>query len=288
MRIMLRAAWPVLLSLLGVAPILLARHRERGGGPSRSRSRQRVGVVALIAGALTAVWVRRREDLHLWWKNLLEQSQAQTRGSSGMTERRRPRARGAARREGSERSPACARRPTGSRSRTATSPRSLRSISDQGEPGRRADRSQRLGQDDAAADARGTARSEQRERAASAVTPSARSRPAPRPRSCRTRRRSTTTSASGSTSSTPRACTASHDWEQRAADLLGHLGLYERADDLPTRFSRGLRQKAATAIALDPPVRCAARRRAVRRPRRHRARSRSSSFSTRPGTTVRR
>lgn len=39
-------------------------------------------------------------------------------------------------------------------------------------------------------------------------------------------------------------------WEQRAADLLGSLGIYERADDLPTRFSRGLKQKAAIAIAV--------------------------------------
>lgn len=43
------------------------------------------------------------------------------------------------------------------------------------------------------------------------------------------------------------------DWEQRAADLLGHVGLYDRADDLPTRFSRGLRQKAAIALALVRP-----------------------------------
>lgn len=42
----------------------------------------------------------------------------------------------------------------------------------------------------------------------------------------------------------------SDDWEQRAADLLGHLGIYERGDDLPTRFSRGLRQKAQIALAL--------------------------------------
>ena len=28
------------------------------------------------------------------------------------------------------------------------------------------------------------------------------------------------------------------DWEQQAADLLGHLGLYDRADDMPNRFSR--------------------------------------------------
>jgi ABC-2 type transport system ATP-binding protein len=43
------------------------------------------------------------------------------------------------------------------------------------------------------------------------------------------------------------------DWEQDAADLLGHLGLYERADDLPTRFSRGMRQKAAIALAFIRP-----------------------------------
>ena len=42
-------------------------------------------------------------------------------------------------------------------------------------------------------------------------------------------------------------------WEQRAADLLGALGLYERADDLPTRFSRGLRQKASIALGLIRP-----------------------------------
>ena len=37
-------------------------------------------------------------------------------------------------------------------------------------------------------------------------------------------------------------------WEQTAADLLGHLGLYDRADDMPNRFSRGLKQKSAIAL----------------------------------------
>lgn len=45
------------------------------------------------------------------------------------------------------------------------------------------------------------------------------------------------------------------DWEQKAADLLGALGIYERADDLPSRFSRGLKQKAAIAIAFIRPFR---------------------------------
>ncbi|HEY8092153.1 MAG TPA: ABC transporter ATP-binding protein [Acidimicrobiales bacterium] len=43
------------------------------------------------------------------------------------------------------------------------------------------------------------------------------------------------------------------DWEQDAADLLDHLGLYDRADDLPTSFSRGLRQKASIAMAFIRP-----------------------------------
>ena len=43
------------------------------------------------------------------------------------------------------------------------------------------------------------------------------------------------------------------DWEQQAADLLDHLGLYARAEELPQRFSRGLRQKTAIAIAFIRP-----------------------------------
>jgi len=42
-------------------------------------------------------------------------------------------------------------------------------------------------------------------------------------------------------------------WEQRASDLLGRLGLFDRADELPARFSRGLRQKAAIALGLIRP-----------------------------------
>jgi ABC-type multidrug transport system ATPase subunit len=44
------------------------------------------------------------------------------------------------------------------------------------------------------------------------------------------------------------------EWEQHGADLLDHLGLYDRADDLPNRFSRGLRQKASIAIGLIRPM----------------------------------
>lgn len=42
-------------------------------------------------------------------------------------------------------------------------------------------------------------------------------------------------------------------WEQHAVELLELVGLTDRADDLPTTFSRGLRQKAAIATAFVRP-----------------------------------
>ena len=43
------------------------------------------------------------------------------------------------------------------------------------------------------------------------------------------------------------------EWEPRAHELLGVLGLRARADDLPSTFSRGLRQKTAIAVAFVRP-----------------------------------
>ena len=43
------------------------------------------------------------------------------------------------------------------------------------------------------------------------------------------------------------------EWEQRASDVLDAVGLTERADELPSTFSRGLRQKAAVCLAFVRP-----------------------------------
>jgi ABC-2 type transport system ATP-binding protein len=43
------------------------------------------------------------------------------------------------------------------------------------------------------------------------------------------------------------------DWRPRADELVGVLGLTERIDQLPGTFSRGLRQKAAIALAFVRP-----------------------------------
>jgi ABC-type multidrug transport system ATPase subunit len=42
-------------------------------------------------------------------------------------------------------------------------------------------------------------------------------------------------------------------WEEHAVELLELVGLGDRADELPTTFSRGLRQKAAIALAFVRP-----------------------------------
>jgi ABC-type multidrug transport system ATPase subunit len=43
------------------------------------------------------------------------------------------------------------------------------------------------------------------------------------------------------------------DWEDSAEELVERLGLEERVDDLPARFSRGLRQKTSIALGLVRP-----------------------------------
>ena len=45
------------------------------------------------------------------------------------------------------------------------------------------------------------------------------------------------------------------DWQAPADELLDRLDLGERADDLPSRFSRGMRQKVSLALALVRPFR---------------------------------
>jgi ABC-2 type transport system ATP-binding protein len=44
------------------------------------------------------------------------------------------------------------------------------------------------------------------------------------------------------------------EWEPLAAELLDRLGLAERRDDLPSRFSRGLRQKTSLLLGLLRPA----------------------------------
>ncbi len=118
---------------------------------------------------------------------------------------------------------------------------------------RLADRPQRLRQDHVAADARRNARAQQRlgnrrrasgrkhRSACSTVGPVRPTRLLRRPVAC------------GSTSSTSLASTTRPTGRTTPNWLLESVGLIDRADDLPATFSRGLKQKAAIAIAFVRP-----------------------------------
>ncbi len=75
MKIVLRAAWPVLLTLIGLAPIIVARVANNHDADPVAAAAA-VGAIGVIAGGGTVVWVRYREALHRAWRNLLEQTAA--------------------------------------------------------------------------------------------------------------------------------------------------------------------------------------------------------------------
>ena len=76
MKIVLRAVWPILLTLIGLAPIVVARiANEHDSGPVAAAAA--VGCVGILAAWGTVLWVRFREQLHRGWQNLLEQTAAQ-------------------------------------------------------------------------------------------------------------------------------------------------------------------------------------------------------------------
>ncbi|MBS1848399.1 MAG: hypothetical protein JST73_09000 [Actinobacteria bacterium] len=76
MKNVLRAGWPPLVSILGVAPFLVVWASHRSG-----RSPWSAAATAAIAGVLVAlfvaVWVRYRDDIHDWWKQSMEEAKQQ-------------------------------------------------------------------------------------------------------------------------------------------------------------------------------------------------------------------
>ena len=259
MKIVLRAVWPILLTLIGLAPIVVARiANEHDSGPVAAAAA--VGCVGHPRGvAARSLWVRFRETAA---PRLAEPPRADRRcqqsergeGPSVMSERRRPARSGReAHSEGHQVRRRCSRRCELDKSYGETV--ALHPL----------DLKVRDGEAVVLIGHNGSGKTTLLRMLAGLLEPSKeglrssghagrhRSRPERRPRSSRTRRRSTTTSACGSTSSTRLACTASRTGSSAPPTCSGTSGLYDRADDLPTRFSRGLRQKAAIALALVRP-----------------------------------
>ena len=70
---MVKAAWPLALSIAGSLPVLAVRAAyEDGQQPVAAALRTAIGAVLLVAAILT--WVRFRDDARRWWRSHLDQA----------------------------------------------------------------------------------------------------------------------------------------------------------------------------------------------------------------------
>jgi hypothetical protein len=72
---MIKAVWPLAISVVGSLPVLGVRSAIRGGEPATAAVlRGTIGV--LLLGALVGCWVRYRDELRLWWRNFVQEGKA--------------------------------------------------------------------------------------------------------------------------------------------------------------------------------------------------------------------
>ncbi len=79
MKIFFRAAFPVIVSILGGVPVVVA-HRvqkdvEAGLPGSSLGAAATVAILALAIVTLVAIYVRYRDAMKLWWQRTMEESQ---------------------------------------------------------------------------------------------------------------------------------------------------------------------------------------------------------------------
>jgi hypothetical protein len=74
MRTVLRTAWPPALAVIGTLPVLVARIvSERTKAPASPASGAIMVLVPVLGlCVLVAGWVRFREDIHAWWRELIK------------------------------------------------------------------------------------------------------------------------------------------------------------------------------------------------------------------------
>jgi len=76
MKIMVRAAWPFVMALLGTAPVVSAVAAARAHPPADPLAFAGLAAVfCMLPPALTVAWVRFREPARAWWSTFLQQGQ---------------------------------------------------------------------------------------------------------------------------------------------------------------------------------------------------------------------
>jgi hypothetical protein len=81
MRIAFRAAWPPVIAVLGLLPLLAARRAYETGSDALSVELRAASAVFLLVG-LVAGWVLVRQDIKNWWTTQMQMAQEQQKSRS--------------------------------------------------------------------------------------------------------------------------------------------------------------------------------------------------------------
>jgi len=74
MKLAFRTAWPLIVALIGMLPVVAAHRANVAGNPPLPPAIQ-AAVGALLVAGLTAAWLRFREPARAWWKSFQEEGQ---------------------------------------------------------------------------------------------------------------------------------------------------------------------------------------------------------------------
>jgi hypothetical protein len=84
MRMVFQAVWPPAVATIGFLPVLVARSAaDQGASPAAAAAA--TTILPIIVVALTAGWVRVRDDLHAWFARAMEQAGQARRAPEGHT-----------------------------------------------------------------------------------------------------------------------------------------------------------------------------------------------------------
>ena len=79
-KIVVRAAWPLIVSLLGTAPVIAASKASKATPPAPPHALAATAAVfTLLPIAFTVAWLRFREPAKAWWREMIDQTSQQSK-----------------------------------------------------------------------------------------------------------------------------------------------------------------------------------------------------------------
>ena len=77
LRLMFRTVWPIVVCCLGTLPVIGARTAaSRELSPAAGAAQGAMGVFVIVV--FTVLWLRFREPARAWWRQMMQESQAES------------------------------------------------------------------------------------------------------------------------------------------------------------------------------------------------------------------